>query len=157
MKWALFVAKGWVVQKLCCRKVENFILGGVLRGGRRLPLTCSFNSIHTNLIEAWQHQCWDAPSDRLAFQLFLIEIEHQETWKIARFECLENRAIWHMSHTGAWWIFIFRPYQLNRSLTTSMLRCSKRQISFSFVFDWNRASGNMKNSTFWVPWKCYVT
>ena len=54
-----------------------------------------------------------------------------------------------MSHTGAWWILGFQPYKPNRSLTTSMLRCSKRQISFSFVFDWKRATGNMKNSTFW--------
>jgi hypothetical protein len=53
-----------------------------------------------------------------------------------------------MSHTGAWWIFRFQPYKPNRSLTTSMLRCSKRQIGFSFVFDWNQASGNMKIARF---------
>jgi hypothetical protein len=61
-----------------------------------------------------------------------------------------------MSHTGAWWIFRFQPYKPNRSLTTSMLRCSKRQIGFSFVFDWNRASGNMKHSTFFSHWKTLI-
>jgi hypothetical protein len=107
-----------------------------------------FDSSHTNLIEAWQHQCWDAPKDRLAFHLFFIEIKHQETWKIARFSVTGKRSFWHMSHTGAWWIFRFQPYKPNRSLTTSMLRCSKRQIGFSFVFHWNQASGNMKIARF---------
>ena len=85
MNWALFVAKRSVVQKLFCRKVEKVVFSGVWRGGRRLPLTRSFDSSHTNLIEAWEHQCWGAPKDRLAFHLFLIEIEHQKTWKIAHF------------------------------------------------------------------------
>ena len=123
----------------------------------RLPFGHIFDSSHTNLIEAWKHQCWDAPKDRVAFHLFLIEIEHRKTSKIARFECLQKRAIWHMSHTGAWWILRFKPYKPNRSLKASMLRCSKRQSSFSFVFDWNRASENINNSTFWVPSKtCYL-
>ena len=127
-------------------------------GTGRTPVLDGFlYSGHTSLLEAWQHQCWDAPSDRLAFHLFLIEIEQQKTWKMARFECLQDRAIWHMSHTGAWWILRFKPYKPNRSLKTSMLRCSKRQSSFSFVFDWNRASENIKNSTFWVPSKtCFL-
>ncbi len=139
MNCALFVAKGCVVQKLCCPKVKKVMLGGVLRGGRRLPLTYSFDSSHTNLIEAWRHQCWSAPKDRLAFHLFLIEIEQQKTWKMARFECLQDRAIWHMSHTGAWWILRFQPYKPNRSLTTSMLRC------FSFQFKEKKRACEMQS------------
>ena len=51
----------------------------------------------------------------------------------------------------------FQPYKPNRSLTTSMLKCSERQISFSFVFDWNRATEDMKNGAFWVPSRsCYL-
>ena len=54
-------------------------------------------------------------------------------------------------------ILRFQPYKPKRSLKTSMLTCSKRQSSFSFVFDWKRASENIKNSTFWVPSKtCYL-
>jgi hypothetical protein len=71
---------------------------------RTLVLDGFLDISHTNLIEAWQHQFWGAPKDRLAFHLFLIENEQQKTWKKALFECLQNRAIWHMSHTGAWWI-----------------------------------------------------
>ena len=47
----------------------------------------------------------------------------------------------------------FQLYKPDASLKVSRLRRSKKQISFSFVFERNWASGNMKNSTFLSAFK----